>query len=63
MGFRERERQRERQTETETERFLTTENYIYEGQSITTDNGSISLEILLESKLSITQNMGMGVAY
>ena len=37
--------------------------HTYEGQSINTDNGSISQKILLESKLSITQNVDMGVAY
>ena len=34
----------------------------YEGQSINTDNGSISQNILLESELSSMQNVDMGVA-
>ena len=37
-------------------------NY-YEGQSVNSDNGSISQEILVESELFVTQNVDMGVAY
>ena len=36
---------------------------MYEGQSINSDNGSISLKILLESNLYVTQNVDMGVTY
>ena len=36
---------------------------LYEGQSINSDNGSISQKILLESELLVTQNVDMGVAY
>ena len=36
---------------------------IYEGQSINSDNGSISLKILLESELFVIQNVDMGVAH
>ena len=36
---------------------------IYEGQSINSDNGSISQKALLESELFVTQNVDMNVAY
>ena len=36
---------------------------MYEGQSINSDDGSISQKILLESELFVTQNVDMGVAY
>ena len=36
---------------------------MYEGQSINSDNGSVSQKILLESELFVTQNVDMGVAY
>ena len=35
----------------------------YEGQSINSDNGSISQKILLESELFMMQNVDMGYAY
>ena len=35
----------------------------YEGQSINSDNGSISQKILLESELFMMQNVDMGNAY
>ena len=36
---------------------------MYEGQSINSDNLSISQKILLESELFVMQNVDMGVAY
>ena len=35
----------------------------YEGQSINSDNGSISQKLLLESELYMMQNVDMGNAY
>ena len=34
----------------------------YEGQSINSDNGSVSQTIILESELFVKQNVDMGIA-
>ena len=39
------------------------DDHKYEGQSVSSDNGSISQKILLESELFVMQNVDMGVAY
>ena len=38
-------------------------NTMYEGQSINSDNGSISQKICLESELCMMQNVDMGDVY